>query len=566
MSISYYFYTHKNSLEELTSNEQKVLLLGSYIGYSNFGDILQLKGTIHFHKSRTGLKPVVFCTLQAVSSPRFLNRLHEWFPGCIFVFFDTHYYRFPDEMIVPITQINNAKSLHVYGGGFLNKMWGDYKLSIIEAILKFAEVDLYVITGQQIDERFVDKLNEHFNKFTPQIIGARDLQSANLIKDNGWPGGYSFDDASETIQLMAKNFRVEPDEQLLLHINTSSYTLNDEDNTNNLFTDIFQALKSKNYTKVTLLQMYEDRRYTVRDALESIIYMESDFPFVRYDVLNLARLALTFGDQEEWGDKKLIELRGGIAVTSSYHATMLLNFIGIPTYLISFNEYYDQKRRSLDNNGTLQQFLNNPTVPNYYEKFALRMQWLDLLEKCFNEQRFKSTKNIVGSKIELPLDTIDFSYKDDNIQKTIDDALQWQKEQTNYWWREFQKAYGDLQWQKQQTDIWWGQFKQCESQNGELNQQVLELNESLKMCIEERSNLLEEINSLKCQVDDLHQRIKWLENQNSLLINQYNETLEKNQELDDKVKELVETNQQLIMKLESLKALKVYLKYKYFSK
>ncbi|MBB6670622.1 hypothetical protein [Cohnella nanjingensis] len=449
-----YLYADSRSIEQLNTAEEKVLLFGSYIGYSNFGDILQLKGALEFHRSHTDLIPVVVCALESISSYSFFAKLRKWFGDITFIFFDYNLQSDPSFMLQQIHTSTGVHHLHLYGGGYLNTMWGEFKLSIVEFLLKTFKIEHYVITGQQLDKNFISNLSQHIQTYSPSLIGGRDYESANLIKMAGWKGGYSFDDASDIIQSMKNNLKFQINDQIMFHVNTSSYTHEKLEHAINTISNSLKRIKAYN-NKLQLLQMYSDKRYVVRDTLETIIDLEDEFPFDTYVVQNLAIMALEYQTIQ---NDDLLQL-GNLGVTSSYHTTMFLNMLGIPCHLFSFNDYYDQKRGALDNKGTLDEFLNAPYVPDYEAKLKERQDWIYILKSDFLAHRNEKLK-IEKINYIITSTNLAFSYKDDQIQKNLNTSLQWQREQTNIWWEKYQRSIQELQWQKEQTDSWWNKHQQ----------------------------------------------------------------------------------------------------------
>ena len=65
-----HIYADRESMKHIRSDTDKVILMGGNFGYSNFGDILQLKGSIALHKL-TNLDPVPVFATDAISDPDF---------------------------------------------------------------------------------------------------------------------------------------------------------------------------------------------------------------------------------------------------------------------------------------------------------------------------------------------------------------------------------------------------------------------------------------------------------------------------------------------------------------
>ncbi len=90
MSGKVFMYGDQETINILNLDLPKVILFGGYLGYSNFGDILQLKEAIKFHTTITTLEPVVICNLSAIPDKDFLVRLRNWFGVRAIIFVEDH--------------------------------------------------------------------------------------------------------------------------------------------------------------------------------------------------------------------------------------------------------------------------------------------------------------------------------------------------------------------------------------------------------------------------------------------------------------------------------------------
>ena len=513
MSNNLYFYTEERYQHQLISDKEKVFLLGSYIGYGNFGDILQLKGALEFHHKETGLEPVIICSIDSISSPNFLDRLRSWFNGVTFIFFSDKLIEFEKSLLTQKFKVAGVNHLHLYGGGFLNKMWGEFKLNIIEHLFKKFEFKNYVISGQQLDIDIAEIFKSHVEKFKPSLIGVRDYGSLESFKKLGLDIKFSFDDAYEMINQLANEIEVEDSNELLIHLNLSSYTGNDD--SINKLKHALEYLEKQEFDSFKVLQMYEDRRHTVKDSLDSIIQLEDYFPFTNYQVINMARYALAL-NSKVYNTMSPIKLSNKLCVTSSYHTTMLMNILQIPCYLFAFNDFYEQKKNALSGNYTLEEFIKTPTLFNYNKQFAERKIWLEELKACFKENRSEIKTIRVDENSESESYKM-FLYKTDGIKSLYESEIEWQKEQTDLWWKKSQdlewkvaEKEEELEWQQSQTTEWWektvtlqGQLEELEHQREELLKQIQELNNINSNLTFEKEKLSEDIISLQAEIEHL---------------------------------------------------------------
>jgi hypothetical protein len=136
MSAKVFMYGDLVTVDILHKDIPKILLFGGYLGYNNFGDILQLKGAINYHTNSTMLEPVVVCTVGSIHDIDFLSRLRKWFGVRAFIFIQDQPV---DASLINLHLIDKAlpiEYIHVYGGGFLNRMWGETCLRLIEGLIE----------------------------------------------------------------------------------------------------------------------------------------------------------------------------------------------------------------------------------------------------------------------------------------------------------------------------------------------------------------------------------------------------------------------------------------------
>jgi hypothetical protein len=370
----FYFYADQATLDTLKNAQQKVILVGSDSGNSNFGDILQLKGTINFYKDESHFVPIPVFNLFNISDCNYVNIMKKRLgvDGLIFVSDKLIDFEDSNLELVLVDNIMNCDLCHLYGGGFLNSMWGEYVLAMSESILKLFQISNYVISGQQVEDSFAEQVKKHVSCFKPTLVGARDHDSlANLI-NAGVESIYTFDDATEELLKIADKIPAQKTQKVLGHINLSSYTNSRENQTT--IAQNFATLKtSLPDHRMVLFNAFNNNHYVVTDTLGTLVEMENNFPYKSYSVVDGPALAY-YGIVDD-----ISLLAAEIAISSSYHTTLLMHLSGTPCWLVSNNNYYDQKRSSLGVSGTLEEFLSNPTIPDYTQKLEARKQWQEML-------------------------------------------------------------------------------------------------------------------------------------------------------------------------------------------
>jgi len=384
-----YWYCDRRTFAPSVDPPDYVLLVGSYLGYANFGDVLQLKGAIRWHRQQTGLEPVLVCEAPAIRDASFIDRLRAWFGLTHVLVHSRERVDFGPVGLSEVIEAPPITHLHVYGGGFLNGKWGPYLLGLIESLHERFGVAHYVLSGQQVGPEIRSQLAEHFARFRPVLAGGRDPESAALLSECGVPSGYSFDDAIEPLQELAESIRPTGEDSgeavdVLIHMNLAAYAWE----TQGPVTFEYMAaelarlreyvvrVRGGREPAVALLHAYNDRRVDeVIDTLAAVQQLEDTFPFCHYRVIDLSRLALEMGTGREGAAR--IPGKPLVALSSSYHVALFCGLLGVPCFLQSHNAYYRQKKLGLGLRAdSLADFLDRPEVPSLLEKLRARDEWL----------------------------------------------------------------------------------------------------------------------------------------------------------------------------------------------
>jgi len=360
-----------------------VLLLGSCGGFANFGDVLQLKGAIDWHRSTTGLDPVLIMHTTAIPDAGFTDRLRGWYDARDILYWAPRPFDLSSIGHALLREHAAIPHLHVYGGGFLNRYWGVGSITIIEGLIEQFGASHYVLSGQQVDVQFVPRLREHFARFRPLLAGGRDPRSAGLLGDCGVDADDSFDDAIERIDALAASVpAVGPVADAMIHLNTSYYADGPDRDGLIAIAGHMAALsghlasRSPSEPDILLAQAYTDRRADeIFDTMGVVLQLEDGFPFRQYRVIDLAKTALEMGTAADRGGPRL---RARLALTSSYHVTILCATLGVPCHFLARNDYYAQKRAGLFETvgEDLASFLRSPGVLDLSGRRGVRSRWL----------------------------------------------------------------------------------------------------------------------------------------------------------------------------------------------
>jgi len=354
----------------------KVLLAGGFNGNWNFGDILQLQGSIRWHRARREHAVIApLHELSRVKDAPYLRHLAGVFGVEDFLFFTSEptaasMQQARELGLVPVDPqaLKGQASLHVYGGGYFNHFWGHYMVEVVEAVLRAWLPGHYVISGQQISPDFAAEFAAHVQRWHPALVGCRDPLSVKALAEHGLEAKLSGDDALEELTRAAEvaaraGPRVPEPGRFALHMNRSTYTHSKTagqpevtPGVEELMNAQLRLLREHLGERATpvVLNAFIDERAMVEDSLTCV--RKTDFPvlFPRAEFVDLVGLLL-----QDHLSQAFERVRGcELLVTSSYHVTLLSKVAGVPAFLGAFNEYYRQKKEGLaDGKGSLQDFL-----------------------------------------------------------------------------------------------------------------------------------------------------------------------------------------------------------------
>jgi hypothetical protein len=371
-----YLYTDESSLHILSDQEQKIVLIGGDFGYGNFGDVLQHLSAIRIVNETGRYAVISVIAANAISFPGF----PEWAKTVYGV--DSIIYVADNPLILDehspklkaVREIRNLSAVYLYGGGFLNNMWGDYVLSVVSYFLRIKPGINYVVSGQQVTAPFQGNVVKHVTEFAPKLFGVRDEISLQQLREAGMDCHFSFDDATETLIDLTKQARLQRGKGLLLHLNSSDYTANIA-----LQRGIGYEMSILNASPsavcgVTLFQAFRDARQDVIDSTETIKKLDTQFPF--YDLRVIDLLGLIYKRKDAHTN---LEIIGDFGYSCSYHVTLWLQLSGIPCWLRSSNLYYDQKARALQVVQGLEEFMKEPQLADHRNNLDRRAEWRSLL-------------------------------------------------------------------------------------------------------------------------------------------------------------------------------------------
>jgi hypothetical protein len=381
-----YFYASESTVAFLNSSQTRVYLYGSGEGYSNFGDTIQLKGTVEFYRNNTAMTPIVVLALSSVNDERHARDLAKWYGVDHVMFTSTEALDAKLVGLEAMTSISTGGYLHLYGGGYLNGIWGKARLDFVEFFLKVFLIEKYLISGVQIDGEIIPQLNRVFEIKQPELFGVRDRPSQELAETSiaREATRFSFDDVAEPFtqwRSFLQKKKVAPlgtRGEFGLHFNfTGEYTGGRQqfEQTQIVLDSVIEKYPE---SRLALLHAYDDKRFIVRDSLAGLKEFESYFPFDEFRVVNTAKMSMDMDLHHGTFPGSAQTFALDFAIVSSYHTALLLHFLGVPAFLFSLNDYYRQKVAIFDLPADVSDFIADPRafVRDFTPELSARDEWI----------------------------------------------------------------------------------------------------------------------------------------------------------------------------------------------
>jgi hypothetical protein len=341
------------TLSAIAEARATAILVGSYDGSGNYGDIAQLDAALQL------LKPLDpgFLVLPVLERG-FLHGHREMLatfqqPFDHALFYDPEGAWEDDLLPVAAPPRLAAAAIYLYGGGYLNPSWGERKLGmtrVADNLLASAGVEAPVrlTSGLQVDPAWL-------NSFAPadldllrsfELLGARDPLSARALADLGATGTVleTGDDALGAIPEVAAGNGPSPTQgeiQVNLHFAEHEWVSGRPGELREVTLDLIEELgrRAGRTVRVRPLIAYLDGRIDERPGLAAIA-REAERRGIEVDEPRVLRPS---GLEEE-----LPGLERAVATIScSYHVALTSLLLGVPTVVFADNDYYRQKAAGL---------------------------------------------------------------------------------------------------------------------------------------------------------------------------------------------------------------------------
>lgn len=526
------FYALPKTIMELENSLKRIILLiGGFNGYWNFGDLLQLRGAIRWYEINHPEDIVCpFLHLKTIANHKDLELLNRLFTTEHWLFYAHHEEVDANQQaevlgLEPLKVLNKQAQalLHVYGGGFFNRFWGHWILSLIEQVLCLFSVTHYLISGQQVSPDFADILAEHCQYYQPDLIGCRDPLSVQLLQTHGILASLSGDDAFEELLLYkapqeAVTKPLVQAESFGLHLNLSGYVYSARPGMNELSQEHALIQKVNNYFQLLLERFgltaqpvivgaYLDARPELDDSWTCLKKTLFTKYFPQFTALDLVGLLIQGKLQEAAITLQQLQL----FVAMSYHTALFLKVLGVPTYLLAFNEYYQQKQQGIEScPRPLEDFLKTQPRQILAEQDSYllnhrqtRQSWLDSMCEVLNKPGIKQNRILQPIEYQRKI-------KDSQLEKTIEQINQNAKIiELENWIIELERGKA---WLEEQRQCWQKEAEERGIQIKSLQDWVAELENAKAWLEEQRQCWQKEAEQKAVKISEIESRITELEN------------------------------------------------------
>ena len=327
------------------------VLIGSYDGSGNYGDLAQLDAALGMLGDTAG-GPLVMPVLER----RFAST-HETL-GDQFTHPPRHLLYHGDDgegdgdlVPVPPPDSLGLGVIYLYGGGYLNPSWGERKLAMLgaaEALVSGAARVSKVATGLQIDRDWIAALASadaaRLRGF--ELLGARDDASAEALAElaGAERAPNTGDDAVGLLAGLAADPAARHDDsafEVNLHFGGHDWVTGDADAALEFDLGLLAELArlAGRPLRVRPLLAYVDPRIDERPGVERLA-AECGGRGIEVAEPRLLRPASIDGLAGEIGAADL-------TLSSSYHVALTSLLLGVPAVLLRDNDYYEQKARGL---------------------------------------------------------------------------------------------------------------------------------------------------------------------------------------------------------------------------
>jgi hypothetical protein len=327
------------------------VLVGSYDGSGNYGDLAQLDATLGLlGGADAGPLVLPIVERQFASSHETLGNQFTHPPRHVLYFRDGED---GGEDLVPVRPPESLGFgvIHLYGGGYLNPAWGMRKLAMLgaaEALVGRATRVSKVASGLQVDRGWIAELDSaaagRLRDFA--LLAARDDASAQalgeLVGAERAPNG-----GDDAVGLLAGHTAPEPSRgedptlEVNLHFGGHDWV-----------TGSAESALEFDLGLLANISRLAERPLWVRPLLAYVDPRVDERPGMERLAAECAQRGIEVGEPRLLRPAAIGRLAGEIGgadltLSSSYHVALTSLLLGVPAILLRDNDYYDQKARGL---------------------------------------------------------------------------------------------------------------------------------------------------------------------------------------------------------------------------
>jgi hypothetical protein len=345
-------YATAETASAIAEAKAVALMIGGYDGSGNYGDLVQLDAAAELLEPLApGLLALPVVERQYAGSHRMLveQMLH---PPEQVLFFDARGQHEDD--LVPVEPPYRIEfgACYLYGGGYLNGLWGGRKLAMLraaESLLAAGDVERVcrISSGLQADPDWVEALggDDGTTLRGLELHAGRDPRSSQVLDGlGGAPVLLTGDDAVGVLgRLLVPGPLPAVDGELRVAVH---YTDHDwvTDDASRLLAFYLEMLNELGRTagaavRIQPLVAYLDHRVDERPAAELLASAcaERGIEVAEPIVLRPAGLATAAGEIR----------RASLTITCSYHVALTSLMLGVPAVSMADTPYYEQKATGL---------------------------------------------------------------------------------------------------------------------------------------------------------------------------------------------------------------------------
>jgi hypothetical protein len=328
-----------------------VLLVGSYDGSGNYGDVLQFAAALRAVRDLPGAPlPVAIVERETLDHHRCLVERHTAeLSGPVYVYFEEGEGDRPKDGLVEVPSglAPGRSVLYLYGGGYLNRWWGARKAAHARMAAQLAGRRLPIVaSGLQVEEETIASGGVgHELLARASWIGLRGIRSLEYvhahISEDVSRVGLTGDDALPELDFGP----AVPAPVVNLHLNDGDWVSDDPDSMTARVVELLRQVGRASGESLFLQPViaYEDPRVSERRVVAELLERHGDeVESAGFRLVSPLEI-LTDATGNELGAFR----RARLTVSCSYHVALTSLLAGMPTVMLAENAYYDQKAAAL---------------------------------------------------------------------------------------------------------------------------------------------------------------------------------------------------------------------------